>query len=82
MAGIDAVDACGTLGEAWERAAAWARETDGVVVICGSLFLAGDALAFFAERNGDPESRAMFCSGRRDENERLKAESRMDHPVS
>ena len=72
MAGIDEVEACASVGEAWERAARWAKEREGVVVICGSLFLAGEALAFFAERSGDPVLRERFNTRRRDENEKLK----------
>ena len=44
MAGIDDVAACANLADALAQARAWAREADGVVVVCGSLFLAGEAL--------------------------------------
>lgn len=44
MAGIDEADACESLQDALNRARAWARAADGVVLVCGSLFLAGAAL--------------------------------------
>ena len=44
MAGFASAEACPDLGEALRRACAWARTCDGVVVACGSLFLAGEAL--------------------------------------
>ena len=44
MAGIDNATACASLHEALEQARAWARTSDGVVLVCGSLFLAGAAL--------------------------------------
>jgi dihydrofolate synthase/folylpolyglutamate synthase len=44
MAGIDPVAASGSVRAALDAAREWARETDGVVLVCGSLFLAGEAL--------------------------------------
>lgn len=44
MAGIDEADACERVEEALDVAREWARQADGVVVVCGSLFLAGAAL--------------------------------------
>ena len=44
MAGFTEAEACASLGEALDRACAWARDCGGVVVACGSLFLAGEAL--------------------------------------
>ena len=43
-AGIDEVAPCATVPAALAAAAAWSRETGNVVVVCGSLFLAGEAL--------------------------------------
>jgi len=45
MAGFGVVEACGSLDEGLSKAMAWAKESDGMIVICGSLFLAGEALA-------------------------------------
>jgi dihydrofolate synthase/folylpolyglutamate synthase len=44
MAGIDDVQACATLPDAVAAAETWAKTQDGLIVICGSLFLAGAAL--------------------------------------
>ncbi len=44
MAGIDEADACESVAEALSLAREWARKVDGVVLVCGSLFLAGAAL--------------------------------------
>ena len=44
-AGIRDVATPDTLADALTQAKAWAKETDGVVVVCGSLFLAGAALS-------------------------------------
>lgn len=44
MAGFTACTVCATLAEGIAGAAAWAREHGGTVVVCGSLFLAGEAL--------------------------------------
>jgi len=44
MAGIGEVEACADLPAALAAARAWARDAGGVVVVCGSLFLAGEAL--------------------------------------
>ena len=43
-AGIAEVEACATVPTGLSAAAIWARETGNVVVVCGSLFLAGEAL--------------------------------------
>ena len=43
-AGIAEVAPCATLPAALAAAAAWSLETGNVVVVCGSLFLAGEAL--------------------------------------
>jgi dihydrofolate synthase/folylpolyglutamate synthase len=63
MAGIDPAAACGTVREALDAARAWARGTDGVVLVCGSLFLAGEALTALGAY--------PWRAGRPDENERL-----------
>jgi dihydrofolate synthase/folylpolyglutamate synthase len=47
QAGLREVTLPATLADALTQAQAWAEETGGVVVICGSLFLAGAALPFF-----------------------------------
>lgn len=44
MANIDDATACDRLTDALNQARAWALANDGVVVVCGSLFLAGEAL--------------------------------------
>lgn len=44
MAGFAQAEACTDLSDALARAMAWARAEGGVVVACGSLFLAGEAL--------------------------------------
>ncbi len=44
MAGFAAAEACADLPEALSKALAWARANGGTVVVCGSLFLAGEAL--------------------------------------
>ena len=44
MAGFTRSRACANLGEAIDAAVEWAHETWGTVVICGSLFLAAEAL--------------------------------------
>jgi dihydrofolate synthase/folylpolyglutamate synthase len=47
IAGLrDAID-CASLDEALARATTWAKANNGVIVICGSLFLAGEALQLF-----------------------------------
>jgi dihydrofolate synthase/folylpolyglutamate synthase len=43
-AGIADATPCATVPEALSAAAAWARETGNSVVVCGSLFLVGEAL--------------------------------------
>ena len=64
-AGIDEADACASVREALAEALKWARATDGLVLVCGSLFLAGEALV---AREAFP-----WPSDRCDANERLKA---------
>ncbi len=44
MAGIGEADAGKSIPETLDMAREWAREADGVVLVCGSLFLAGEAL--------------------------------------
>ncbi len=44
MAGFVSCTACASLKEGLAKAEAWARETGGTPVVCGSLFLAGEAL--------------------------------------
>ena len=44
LAGIDEANACGSVPEALAAARKWAAQADGVVLVCGSLFLAGEAL--------------------------------------
>ena len=44
MAGLVDVASCDSLSDAFPRALAWARETGGTLVVCGSLFLAAEAL--------------------------------------
>ena len=44
MAGFVSVKACESLEEGLECATAWAKDTGGTPVVCGSLFLAGEAL--------------------------------------
>ena len=43
-AGIADATPCATVPEALSAAAAWARESEKTVVVCGSLFLVGEAL--------------------------------------
>ena len=43
-AGIAEVEACATVAQALAAAGDWARLAGGTVVVCGSLFLAGEAL--------------------------------------
>lgn len=44
MAGVSEADARESVQEALHVAREWAHEVDGVVLVCGSLFLAGEAL--------------------------------------
>ena len=44
MAGFASAAACADLAQALAEACAWARANGGAVVVCGSLFLAGEAL--------------------------------------
>ncbi len=44
MAGFTAAEACADLTQAFSRAIAWAKANDGTIIVCGSLFLAGEAL--------------------------------------
>ena len=64
MAGIEPAEACVSVREALNAAQAWARESDGVVLVCGSLFLAGESLVIL--------DAFPWPSDRRDENEMLK----------
>jgi len=43
-AGVADVSCCATVPSALSAAAAWSRETGNSIVVCGSLFLAGEAL--------------------------------------
>jgi len=65
LAGIDDARACGSVREALDAARSWAREADGVALVCGSLFLAGEALVAL-------DAFPWPCD-RRDANELLKA---------
>ncbi|HNX35817.1 MAG TPA: folylpolyglutamate synthase/dihydrofolate synthase family protein [Kiritimatiellia bacterium] len=65
MAGLDAAAACGSVRDALEAAQQWAREADGVVLVCGSLFLAGEALVALGA--------FPWPSDRNDANELLKS---------
>ena len=44
LAGFVSANACATLEDGLRRATDWAKRTGGVPVVCGSLFLAGEAL--------------------------------------
>lgn len=44
MAGFVQAEPCGSLTAALNLAIEWGRETGGTIVVCGSLFLAGEAL--------------------------------------
>lgn len=44
MAGFAEATACANLPDALARALAWAKASGGTLVVCGSLFLAGEAL--------------------------------------
>ena len=44
MAGFVSIKTCGSLEEGLSCATAWAKDTGGTPVVCGSLFLAGEAL--------------------------------------
>ena len=62
MAGFASAEACPNLAEALHRACAWARTCGGVVVACGSLFLAGEALVAlgaFPWRVRDPDANEL-----------------------
>lgn len=59
MAGFSDPQACADLGSALDAAREWAAAEGGTVLVCGSLFLAGAALAAlgaypWANRRGDP----------------------------
>ena len=45
MAGFGSAEACGSLAEGLARGTAWAKESGGALIVCGSLFLAGESLA-------------------------------------
>jgi dihydrofolate synthase/folylpolyglutamate synthase len=64
MAGIDEANACESVQEALDAARLWADEANGVVLVCGSLFLAGAALVAL--------DAFPWPSGRSDANELLK----------
>ena len=49
MAGFVEAHACGSVTEALESATAWAKACGGSVVVCGSLFLVGEALVELGE---------------------------------
>jgi dihydrofolate synthase/folylpolyglutamate synthase len=66
MAGIDEADACGSVEEALDVAREWASEMQGVVLVCGSLFLAGEALVALGA--------FPWASDRADANEQLKGQ--------
>jgi dihydrofolate synthase/folylpolyglutamate synthase len=74
LAGIGPAEACGSVREALDAACAWAREADGLVLVCGSLFLAGEALVAL-------HAFPWPCD-RSDANELLKAESCEQSAVS
>lgn len=65
MAGIDQADPCESLQEALNLAREWAKEVDGVVLVCGSLFLAGAALVALGA--------FPWPCDRADDNEQLRA---------
>ena len=65
MAGIDTVASAPGVREALDAARAWARANNGVVLVCGSLFLAGDALVALGAY--------PWPIAHRDDNELLKA---------
>ena len=44
MSGFLEAKSCATLKDALDQAMAWAKACSGIVVVCGSLFLAGEAL--------------------------------------
>jgi dihydrofolate synthase/folylpolyglutamate synthase len=44
MAGFSEAESCSSLEAAFGRAIAWARTSGGTLVVCGSLFLSGEAL--------------------------------------
>lgn len=63
MSGFVQADPCETLSDALKRAAEWGRETGGSVVVCGSLFLAGEALVAlgaFPWKTGTPEANELL----------------------
>lgn len=47
IAGLRNATDCASLDEALAQATPWAKANNGVIVICGSLFLAGEALQLF-----------------------------------
>jgi dihydrofolate synthase/folylpolyglutamate synthase len=64
MAGIDEADPCASVEAALRAACEWAREVHGVVLVCGSLFLAGETLVALGA--------FPWASDRRDANELLR----------
>lgn len=65
MAGIDTVATAPDVRSALDAARTWAHANGGVVLVCGSLFLAGDALVALGAY--------PWTVTRRDDNELLKA---------
>ena len=65
MAGIDTVASAPDVRAALDAARAWAQDNGGLVLVCGSLFLAGDALVALGAY--------PWPVTRRDDNELLKA---------
>ncbi len=62
MAGFEKAEACATLAQALEAVRAWAHETGGTPVICGSLFLAGETLTelgVFPWRTDGPQANEL-----------------------
>lgn len=65
-AGLQSAWACADLDDALARALAWAKDARGTLVVCGSLFLAGEALvklgAFPWPANApDPNELSLHC---------------------
>ena len=66
MAGMDPVESKSSVAEALAAAKGWAMERGGIVVVCGSLFLAGEALTLL-----DAYPWPLPDAGWRRDNERL-----------
>lgn len=71
MAGMDPVEGSPSIASALVSARAWAAAHDGIVLVCGSLFLAGEALT---ELGAYPWP--LPDAGWRNENERTSAVTR------